>query len=353
MKKADIFKAAILVKQKQPLVIADIEHVGGLLYGQVKVKVVFSGICGAQLNEIDGVKGKDRFLPHLLGHEGAGIVEETGQGVGKVKAGDHVVLHWMKGEGIESATPSYLWGKRKINAGWVTTFNERAVVSENRLTKIGSGVDSKTAVLYGCALTTGYGVIHNDAKLQAGESLLVYGAGGVGCAIIMMGKLANAYPITAVDVNDFKLKAAEKSGADKVILFSKNIKDEVERIFPEGAQVTVDTTGKIQVRELAYETCHKIGRTILVGVPEKGVRMRIDSFQLHFGKKLTGSMGGSINPDIVIPRLLKLERAGRFKPDILISRTYALEKINKAINDVRSGKVIRAVVKMNSASPAD
>src|SRR3989344_6266802 len=130
------FHAAILVEQCQPLTVDQIELTTPLEYGQVLVRVICSGICGSQIGEIEGVKGEDKFLPHLLGHEGGGVVEKIGPGVTKIKKGDHVVMHWRKGVGIESATPQYKWDNRVVNAGWVTTFNEWAVVSENRLTPI-------------------------------------------------------------------------------------------------------------------------------------------------------------------------------------------------------------------------
>src|SRR2546425_5517426 len=128
-------KAAVLVELNAPLVLADLE-MPALDVGQVLVKIQCSGICGAQLGEISGVKGPDKFLPHLLGHEGGGVVLETGPGVTHVNPGDHVVMHWRKGAGIQSRTPQYRWNGRTVNAGWVTTFNERAVVSENRLTRM-------------------------------------------------------------------------------------------------------------------------------------------------------------------------------------------------------------------------
>ena len=113
-------KAAILVESRKPLVIADIDLPTKLEFGQVLVKVCYSGLCGAQINEIEAIKGPDKFLPHLLGHEGSGIVEKIGEGVTTVKLGDHVVLHWRKSTGIESVTPKYLWKGKKVNAGWVT-----------------------------------------------------------------------------------------------------------------------------------------------------------------------------------------------------------------------------------------
>ena len=125
--------AAILVELNKPLILEEIE-IPKLTFGQVLVKVLCSGICGSQLGEIDGAKGKDDYLPHLLGHEGAGTVIDTGEGVTTVQEGDHVVIHWRPSSGIQSPTPNYKWGRKQVNAGWVTTFNEQAVISENRLT---------------------------------------------------------------------------------------------------------------------------------------------------------------------------------------------------------------------------
>src|SRR5271156_5980727 len=129
-------KAAILTELRAPLVITEINLPPKLEVGQVLVKVHYSGICGSQLGEIDGAKGEDKYLPHLLGHEGSGIVLAIGPGVRHVKPEDKVVLHWRKGLGIESETPSYDWNGRKVNAGWIATFNEYAIVSENRITRI-------------------------------------------------------------------------------------------------------------------------------------------------------------------------------------------------------------------------
>jgi threonine dehydrogenase-like Zn-dependent dehydrogenase len=127
-------KAAILVESSSPLEVDDVKLPDKLAYGQVKVKILYSGICGAQINEIDAVKGPDKFLPHLLGHEASGEVLDIGEGVSTVNQGDNVVLHWRPSSGIQSATPRYNWNGTEVNAGWVTTFNEEAIISENRLT---------------------------------------------------------------------------------------------------------------------------------------------------------------------------------------------------------------------------
>lgn len=122
-------KAAILTELQQPLIVDEIELPEELSFGQVLVKIHFSGICGAQINEIEGAKGPDKFLPHLLGHEGLATVLEIGTGVKTVRQGDHVVMHWRPSNGLQSETPKYRWGNRTVNAGWVTTFNEHAVVT--------------------------------------------------------------------------------------------------------------------------------------------------------------------------------------------------------------------------------
>jgi len=340
-------KAAILVKQKSALVVDDIKLPSSLEYGQVLVKIHYSGICGAQINEIEGVKGPDKFLPHLLGHEGGGIVKKCGPGVTKVKPGDHVVLHWRKGDGIQAPTPAYKWKNKKINAGWVTTFNESAIVSENRVTPIPKKVDLGVAALYGCALTTGYGVIHNDAKLKSGQSIAVFGVGGAGSSVIMAASLAAAYPIIAVDINDFKLKKSKGFGASHTInSIKQDPKNKILKIVDSGVDVAVDTTGIREVRELAYETTNKSGTTVLVGVPKAGEKMNIDSFPLHFEKKITGSHGGDCNPSYDIPRLIRLQLAGKFDTNDMITKTFSLDQINDALDEVRKGDVIRCIIKM-------
>jgi hypothetical protein len=139
--------------------------------GQVLVQIHQTGICGAQINEIAGTKGPDKFLPHLLGHEGGGIVLKTGPGVTHVREADHVVLHWRKGAGIHARPAKYQWDGRTVNSGWVTTFNECAIVSENRLTPIPKSVPFDIAALMGCAVTTALGLINNLAQLKIGAQM--------------------------------------------------------------------------------------------------------------------------------------------------------------------------------------
>jgi S-(hydroxymethyl)glutathione dehydrogenase / alcohol dehydrogenase len=340
-------KAAILVKQKEPLVVDYIQLPEQLQYGQVLVKIFYSSICGAQINEIEGVKGPDKFLPHLLGHEAGAEVMKVGPGVNVVKPGDHVVMHWRQGNGIHSATPTYDWNGQKVNAGWVTTFCEYAVVSENRVTAIPKDFNLKEAALYGCAITTAFGVIANDSQLKCGESIVIFGSGGVGMAIILAAKAAGANPIIAIDINEYKLNAAKKSGATHIINSSKqDVAKTILEILPKGSDVIVDTTGIKTVREQAYELTSKEGRTVFVGVPKAGEKITIDSFPLHFEKKITGSHGGDANPSYDIPRLIALQQSGAFELSHMISHEFTLDKINDAIELLKHGNALRIIIKM-------
>jgi S-(hydroxymethyl)glutathione dehydrogenase/alcohol dehydrogenase len=343
-------RAAILVEQHKPLLVDKIQLPDELSFGQVLVKVHYSGICGAQINEIEGAKGPDKFLPHLLGHEGSATVLEVGEGVKTVKKGDHVVMHWRPSDGIQSETPTYKWGNKKVNAGWVTTFNEYAVVSENRLTSIPKDFDLRLAPLFGCAVTTAMGVINNDAQVKIGQSVVVFGVGGVGLCIIQAAEMVSAYPIIGVDLYESKLEMAKNFGATHCFISSNTMKlcSDIRKIVGEaGVDVVIDTTGNARVIELAYELTHPDGKTILVGVPRKGDNISIYSLPLHFKKVLTGSHGGSAEPHIDIPRYIRLCKAGKMKLEGLITYEFSLDEINNAIDLLRNGKAKgRCVIRM-------
>tara|TARA_Y100000996_G_scaffold415439_1_gene410210 strand:- start:2601 stop:3629 length:1029 start_codon:yes stop_codon:yes gene_type:complete len=339
-------KAAILTKSKTKLTVADINLPSKLSFGQVLVKIKYSGICGAQINEIDAVKGKDKFLPHLLGHEGSGIVEKIGEGVTTVKTGDHVVLHWKKGSGIESATPKYTYRKKIINAGWVTTFNEKAVVSENRITKIPKNYDMRVAPLFGCSLTTAFGVVNNDAKIKIGQSVLIIGTGGVGLIIGLASSLVSANPIIGVDIHDFKLKLGKKYGLTDTLNFSnKDFREKIDKILNhKKADVVIETTGISKMIELAYSLTSENGKTILVGVPNN--KINIYSLPLHFDKILKGSHGGSSKPDIDIPNYINFLNSKKIKLEKLITHEFSLSNINEAIKLFRKGLGGRILINM-------
>ena len=294
------------------------------------------------------MKGPDKFLPHLLGHEGSGVVQETGPGVSTVKKGDHVVLHWRPSTGIQAPTPKYNWNGKIVNAGWVTTFNEQAIVSENRLTVIPNDFDMRIAPLFGCAVTTAFGVVNNDAKIKVGQSVVIFGIGGVGVNIAQAAAMVSAHPIVGVDLLGHKLQMGEKFGLTHAVVGGNDkINDTIRDIVgAQGADVVIETTGNSRVIEQAYELTHPDGKTILVGVPNKGDNISIYSLPLHFNKILTGSHGGDAIPDIEIPRYIRLIESDKLTLNGLITHEFVLEEINDALNLFRSGEAGRIILKM-------
>jgi S-(hydroxymethyl)glutathione dehydrogenase/alcohol dehydrogenase len=334
-----IISSAVLTHLDAPLEIVTVQRVGSLTFGQVLVEVHFSGVCASQVHEIDGLKGPDPFLPHLLGHEGSGTVLEVGEGVRFVNPGDHVVMHWRPGNGIQSANPRYDWNGITVNAGSVTTFNSHAIVSENRLTPIPKWFDLRLAPLLGCAVTTAFGAIGNDAQVKIGESIVIFGVGGVGLAAVIAARLTTANPIIAIDLDQKKLDVAQSLGATHVIDARQLDAVEVVRnlLGDEGADVVIETTGVRSVIETAYNICSPIGRTVLVGVPDPKDPASIPTLPLHFGKKLIGSHGGSSKPHIDIPRLIRLVEQGKLDLSTIPLTERPLSEINEAISDLRAG----------------
>lgn len=339
-------KAAILVEQNKPLIIDEIKLPDKLKYGQVLIKVICSGICGSQIGEIEGIKGPDKFLPHLLGHEGGGLVEKIGPGVTKVQNNDHVVMHWRKGKGIESETPKYKWENTIINAGWVTTFNEYAIVSENRITPIPKDVDFEIAALLGCAVTTGFGIINNNAKLKIGESIAVFGVGSIGINVVQGASLVSANPIIAIDLYDYKLEQAKKFGATHIINASKqDVVSEIYKIVGNtGVDVAVENTGKTSIIEMAYDVTSDTGRTILVGVPKFKDKTSIYTLPLHFEKKILGSHGGDGHPSIDIPNYLKFIQADKVMIKEMITHRFTLKNINLALEEIKKGNIGKCMI---------
>ena len=342
-------KAAILAESKQPLIIDDITLPNNLEFGQVLVDVHYSGICGAQINEIDAAKGPDKFLPHLLGHEGSGVVKEIGPGVSTVNEGDHVVLHWRPSKGIQSPAPKYNWDGKQVNAGWVTTFNEQAIISENRLTVIPKDFDMRVAPLFGCAVTTAFGVVNNDAQIKVGQSVVIFGIGGVGLNIAQAASMVSGHPIIGVDLLEHKLEMGKKFGLTHAVVGGNDKVNGAIRdiVGVKGADVVIETTGNSRVIEQAYNLTHPDGKTILVGVPNKGDNISIYSLPLHFNKVLKGSHGGDAIPDVEIPRYINLMKAGKMTLDNLITHEFKLDEINKALDLFRSGEAGRIIVSMS------
>jgi S-(hydroxymethyl)glutathione dehydrogenase/alcohol dehydrogenase len=336
------FKAAILTEINQPLTIGDVETTP-LQFGQVLVKVLVSGLCGAQLQEIAGLKGNEKFLPHLMGHEGSGIVEEIGVGVTKVKVGDKVVMHWRKNDGIEAPFPKYIYNGKEMSSGKVTTLSEYSIVSENRLTKVDNDTPDELCALLGCGLTTALGVINNEAKIKFGESVMIIGAGGVGLNLIQGAKLASAYPIYSVDITNEKEGMSYSVGATK---FYNSLIEDMGKLKGE-IDIIIDTTGNHNVIENTVDLLSNNGRYILVGQPKPGQELKIPNGYKMFdgnGKKIMATQGGKTIPHEDIPRYVNLHKSGVLNIDNIITHRFKLSEINDAIDTLKSGRAGRIMI---------
>ena len=339
-------RAAILHEIDKPLVIDEIE-IPEVQHGQVLVDTKYSGLCHKQLEEITGKRGNDPYLPHLLGHEGAGIVEEVGTGVTYVKPGDHVVMGWMKGEGIQSVPPRYTRRGKVVNAGWITTFNELAVVSENRVTPINKDMPFDVASLLGCAVTTGLGVVKRIAKMEPGKKVAVFGIGGIGLNVVQSTALFGAEQVIAVDIRDDKLELARLIGATHIVNASdgRDIEQVLELTDSEGVDYCFEAAGNLRVMEKAYSVTSGKGLTVLIGVPEAGDSLCIDPLPLYLGRRLTGCHGGDTIKEEDIPFCVDMYLDGKLKLDELITERIRLEDINESFERMQEKKLVgRAVI---------
>ena len=333
-------KAAILEKIDAPLAVRDVE-LTELKFGQVLVKVLVSGLCGAQLHEIRGHKGNAKFLPHLMGHEGCGIVEEVGLGVTTVKPGDKVVMHWRLGEGMEAPFPNYVLDGKTISSGKVTTLSEYSIVSENRVTAIPPETPSVLAAMLGCSLTTALGIIDNECDLKFGETVAIIGCGGVGLNLIQAATMRSPLKIYGVDINRKMIDLTYIMGAT---LFTESINDIENKL-----DVIIDTTGIPQVIADAYNKLAPSGRLILVGQPAPGKSVELPNAVSMFdgtGKSVKATQGGGTIPHVDIPRYIDLASRGIISYEQLHTDTFTLDEVNDAFDLLKSGSAGRIMIKI-------
>lgn len=349
-------KAAVLHQINNPLRIEEL-ILPELKEGQVLVEIAYTGICHSQLNEIRGLKGEDRYLPHTLGHEGAGVVMAAGKGVKKVKAGDRVILTWIKGCGIDAAPALY---KRKdgsvVNSGAIATFMTKAVISENRLVKIPNEMPLREAALLGCAIPTGAGIIINTAKLSKGETVVIFGAGGIGLSALMAAKLKSASLVIMVDIFSGKLNNALRLGATHIINAQKeDVLSEILRITDgRGVDYAVECAGKKESMETAFKSVREGGGLcIIAGNLPKGEIISVDPFDFIKGKRIIGTWGGETDVDRDFLRYVDWFLKGKLELAKLITHDYCLEEINKAFGELGNGEAGRILINTQSFQDAD
>lgn len=339
--------AAVLVETGRPLELVELT-IPAPKPGQAIVEISFSGVCHTQLLESRGLRGEDRFLPHCLGHEGSGVVLETAPGTTRVKPGDRVILSWIKGSGANVAGTVYDWNGRAVNAGAITTFQRHAVVSENRLTVVPDGLPMATAALVGCAVPTGVGVVFNTAAARPGQSLAVFGVGGVGLCAVSAAAALSCDPIIAIDLLPGKLEAARRMGATHTVdASSGDVVAAIRAICPNGLDIAIEASGRPPVMVQALTAVRpQGGAAVVLGNARFGETIAFDPQQLNQGKRLLGSWGGDSEPDRDYARYCRLLASRRIDVSPLLSTPYPLERINAALDDLEAGRAVRPLIDM-------
>jgi S-(hydroxymethyl)glutathione dehydrogenase/alcohol dehydrogenase len=341
-------RAAVLYETNLPLRIEQVE-VPPLKPGQILVRVMFGGVCHSQLMEVRGARGSDRYLPHLLGHEGSGVVVEIGREVQKVRAGDEVILTWIKGKGADAGGTQYYYNGRLINAGPITTFSDYSIVSENRCVKLPEKIPLDVAALFGCAVLTGAGIVFNTMRPKRRSTILILGVGGVGLSAVMAARLKKCSVIIAVDTHETKLEMAKALGATHLVnARTENAIGRVSEIAGEaGVDYAVEAAGRAATIEQAFQAVRKGGGLcVFASHPPASERISLDPHDLISGKQIRGSWGGEADPDEDIPRFARYYLQGKMPLEKLITHRYKLEMINQALADLESGSVGRPLIEL-------
>jgi S-(hydroxymethyl)glutathione dehydrogenase/alcohol dehydrogenase len=338
------FKAAVLFKQNDSLKVVDLEFPKNLYRGQVLIRLISAAICGAQIGEIKGIKGRDKWLPHCMGHEGFGEVIKKHRTVKKIKVGDKVIMHWKKGTGINSNTCKYRDSNNNfINAGNVTTFQEYAVVSENRVTKVVKFNDKNIAPLLGCAIPTAWGILVKETNFTRNESLLIFGGGGVGITIAVLAKIIGSKDIFVVDKFKNKKNFLKNFGINFLHI------NEIKKIKLRKFDKVIDTTGSPKIMSIAFNKVKKEGSLVFVGQPKKNVTLKLfDPLKLFNSPsdnvKIVISDGGLFDPTLDMKKILEIIKNNKNLFYNLVTHSVNINNINHGINLVMKGKAIRVIV---------
>jgi S-(hydroxymethyl)glutathione dehydrogenase/alcohol dehydrogenase len=363
-------RAALMRDFHQPLAIESIE-IQAPQAGEVLVRVAASGVCRSDLHVLEG-HSPVAHPPMVLGHEGAGVVEEVGPGVRSLARGDHVViaLYGPCGECAQcrSGDITACWspartngmyglmpdGSTRLRAGGVPvrpmvgagTLAERAVVREAQLVKLEPDVPLELICLAGCGVTTGVGAALNTARVEPGARVAVIGCGGVGLNVIQGARIAGASRIVAVDVSREKLDLASDLGATDCVQAGPDVDvpARVKELVPGGVDYAFEVIGKPEIVRQAFECTRGAGTAVMVGAPPPGADVAVDGRLLFAGRRLLGCMGGDNVPQRDIPRLVAFWRSGALRLEPLVSRRLPLDQVNQAFDALRKGDGARTVI---------
>ena len=367
-------RAAVMHEPQKPLVIEELT-LGSPQRGEVVVQVAASGVCRSDLHALEG-ESVVATPPMVLGHEGAGIVAEVGEGVGGVSVGDSVVIalygpcgecgecrsgeiarcwsetrtHNMYGRMPDGTTRLSLDGQSitpMVGAGSLAEFS---VVREAQLVKIDPAIPLHLACLTGCGVTTGVGAVLNTAQVRPGSSVAIIGCGGVGLNVVQGARIAGASRIIACDTQVAKLDLASDLGATDCIHVGVDDTEEgdlvaaIKKREAAGVDYAFEVIGRTELVTTAFEATRIGGTTIMVGSPPAGTQVSVDSRLLFSDRRLLGCTGGGNIPARDIPRLMRFYSQGSLNLDKLVSQRLPLERVNEAFEALRDGELARTVI---------
>jgi len=364
-------RAAVAFEPGKPLQIVEID-VAPPRKGEVLIKITDTGVCHTDAFTLSGDDPEGLF-PVVLGHEGAGIVVEIGEGVTSLKPGDHVIplytaecgeclfcksgktnlcvaVRETQGKGVmpDGTTRFSYNGQPLYHYMGCSTFSEYTVVAEVSVAKINPDANPEHVCLLGCGVTTGIGAVHNTAKVQPGDTVAVFGLGGIGLAVIQGARQAKAGRIIAVDTNPGKFELAKSFGATDCINpkdYDRPIQDVIVDLTDGGVDFSFECIGNVQLMRAALECCHKgWGESVIIGVAGAGQEISTRPFQLVTGRVWRGSAFGGVRGRTELPSYVEMAQTGEIPLDTFITHTMGLEDINKAFDLMHEGKSIRTVI---------
>ncbi|NLW97361.1 S-(hydroxymethyl)glutathione dehydrogenase/class III alcohol dehydrogenase [Luteimonas wenzhouensis] len=364
-------RAAVAFEPGKPLQIVELD-LEGPKKGEVLVKITHTALCHTDAFTLSG-EDPEGVFPAVLGHEGAGIVVEVGEGVTSVKPGDHVIplytaecgeclfcksgktnlcvaVRATQGKGVmpDGTTRFSYQGKPVYHYMGCSTFSEYTVVAEVSLAKVNPEANPEHTCLLGCGVTTGIGAVHNTARVQEGDSVAVFGLGAIGLAVIQGAKQAKAGRIIAIDINPAKFELARQMGATDCVNpkdHDKPIQQVVIEMTGWGVDHSFECIGNVEVMRAALECAHRgWGQSVIIGVAGAGKEISTRPFQLVTGRKWMGTAFGGVKGRSQLPGMVEDAMAGKIELAPFVTHTLPLERINEAFELMEKGESIRTVI---------
>ena len=368
-------KAAVAWEAGKPLSIEEVQ-VAPPKAGEVRIKIVATGVCHTDAFTLSGDDPEGVF-PSILGHEGGGIVESVGEGVTSLKVGDHVIplytaecgkckfctsgktnlcsaVRETQGKGLmpDGTTRFTCNGKEIFHYMGCSTFSEYTVLPEISLAKVNPTAPLEEVCLLGCGVTTGMGAVTKTAKVQEGDTVAIFGLGGIGLSAIIGATMAKAGRIIGIDLNESKFELAKKLGATDCITpkdYDKPIQEVIVEMTDGGVDYSFECIGNVNVMRSALECCHKgWGESVIIGVAGAGQEISTRPFQLVTGRVWRGTAFGGVKGRSELPGIVEDYLAGKFALNDFITHTMGLEDINEAFDLMHEGKSIRSVIHYNA-----